>query len=63
MPKDRTRNLLGAMEKTQGIDEMTLERLWGEEITQISPEVRAIIASALKKAQLIRERKPDFSQQ
>lgn len=48
------------MEKTQGIDEITLERLWGEEVTQMSPEVRAIIASALRKAQLIRERKLDF---
>ncbi len=55
--------MLGAMEKTQGIDEMTLERLWGEEVTQISPEVRAIIASALRKAQQRRERKPDFPKQ
>ena len=38
------------MEKTQSIDEMTLEKLWGESVTQISPQVRAIIVSALRKA-------------
>jgi cell division protein FtsX len=50
--------LLGAVEKTKSVDEITLERIWGERLTQISPEVRAIIVSALKK---VREKKELFS--
>jgi len=46
------------LEKTKNIDEMTLERLWGDRVTQISPEVRAIIVSALRK---VRERQERFS--
>jgi hypothetical protein len=46
------------LKKTKNIDEMTLERLWGERVTQMSPEVRAIIVSALRK---VRERKDRFS--
>ncbi len=46
------------MEKTKNVDEITLERIWGERVTQISPEVRAIIVSALKK---VREKKERFS--
>ncbi len=45
----------GTMKKTQDIDKITLERLWGAPFTQISPEVKTIIASALRKDQIIRE--------
>ncbi len=48
------------MEKNQDIDEMTLEKLWGEEVTKLSPEVRVIIASALRKARQRREQHQDF---
>jgi hypothetical protein len=53
------------MEENQDLDEMTLEKLLGEEITQISPAVRAIIASALRKARQRkrREQQPDFHKQ
>lgn len=43
------------MEKNQDIDEMTLEKLLGEEVTKLSPEVRIIIASALRKVKQRRE--------
>jgi hypothetical protein len=48
------------MEKNQDIDEMTLEKLWGEEVTKLSPEVRVIIASALRKVRQRREQHQDF---
>jgi hypothetical protein len=51
------------MEKNPDIDEMTLAKLLNDEITQISPEVRAIIASALRKARQRREQQPDFPKQ
>jgi hypothetical protein len=38
------------------IDETALERLWGAELNQIKPEVKAIILSALKKVRERRER-------
>lgn len=44
------------LEKAESSDEMMLERLWGDEVTQIAPEVRRIIASALRKAQERRDR-------
>jgi hypothetical protein len=37
------------------MDEMTLEKLWGAELNQLKPEVKAIILSALKKARERRE--------
>ncbi len=40
---------------TDTIDEMTLERLWGAELNQLKPEVKAIILSALRKAKERRE--------
>jgi len=42
---------------TDTIDEMTLERLWGAELNQLKPEVKAIILSALRKAKERREHK------
>jgi hypothetical protein len=42
---------------TDTIDEMTLERLWGAELNQLKPEVKAIILSALRKAREAREHK------
>ena len=48
------------MEKNQDIDEMTLEKLWGEEVTKLSPEVRVIITSALRKVRQRREQHQDF---
>jgi hypothetical protein len=47
-------------EKDQDIDEMTLEKLWGEEVTKLSPEVRVIITSALRKVRQRREQQQDF---
>ena len=47
------------MEKNQDIDEITLEKLWGEEVTKLSPEVRVIIASALRKVRQTREQHQD----
>jgi nitrogen fixation/metabolism regulation signal transduction histidine kinase len=38
------------------IDETTLERLWGADLNQIKPEVKAIILSALRKARERRKR-------
>jgi hypothetical protein len=40
----------------ESIEERMLERLWGDEVVQISPEVRKIILSALRKARERRER-------
>ena len=40
---------------TDTMDEMTLEKLWGAELNQLKPEVKAIILSALKKARERRE--------
>jgi len=40
---------------TDTVDEMTLERLWGAELKQLKPEVKAIILSALRKAKERRE--------
>lgn len=43
------------LEKAENSDEMLLERLWGDEVAQIAPEVRRIIASALRKAKQKRD--------
>jgi hypothetical protein len=48
------------IEKDQDIDEMTLEKLWGEEVTKLSPEVRVIITSVLRKVRQRREQQQDF---
>jgi len=45
----------GTMLGTDTIDEMTLKRLWGAELNQLKPEVKAIILSALRKARERRE--------
>lgn len=42
------------MLKIENIDEMTLRQLWGNNITQLTSEVKSIIVAALKK---VRERK------
>lgn len=42
--------MVGNPDKTKSIDETVFERLWRDEIAQISPEVRTIIVLALKKA-------------
>ncbi|HEY9652796.1 MAG TPA: hypothetical protein V6C95_19220 [Coleofasciculaceae cyanobacterium] len=48
------------LEKTESNDEMLLERFWGDEVAQIAPEVRRIIASALRKA---KERRGQYKSQ
>ena len=48
------------MDKNQDIDEITLEKLLGEEVTKLSPEVRIIIVSALRKVRQRREQHKDF---
>jgi hypothetical protein len=45
------------MSETENIDEMTLRQLWGNEITQLTPEVKSIIVAALKKVRERKERK------
>ena len=42
--------MVGTPDKTKSIDESVFERLWRDEIAQISPEVRTIIVLGLKKA-------------
>jgi hypothetical protein len=41
------------MSGTESIDEMTFRQLWGNNIAQLTPEVKSIIVAALKK---VRER-------
>ncbi|HEY9599796.1 MAG TPA: hypothetical protein V6D33_19200 [Cyanophyceae cyanobacterium] len=48
------------LEKAESSDEMLLERFWGDEVAQITPEVRRIIASALRKA---KERRDQYQSQ
>lgn len=48
------------LEKVEKSDEMLLERLWGDEVAQIAPEVRLIIASALRKA---KQRRDEYQSQ
>lgn len=45
------------LEKAASVDETTLERLFGDEVTYLSPELREIIVEALRKARERRERK------
>jgi hypothetical protein len=42
--------MLSALEKTENSDEIILERLWGNQVAQLTPEVKEIIVSALRKA-------------
>lgn len=42
------------MSDSENIDEITLRRLWGSEISRLTPGVKSIIVAALRKA---RERK------
>lgn len=52
---------MGTSDKTKSIDETVFERLWRDEIAQISPEVRTIIVFALKKAREKQEMKKKSS--
>ncbi len=45
------------MLETENIDEITFRQLWGNDITQLTPEVKSIIIAALKKVRERKERK------
>jgi hypothetical protein len=45
------------MSETENIEEITFRQLWGNDIAQLTPEVKSIIIAALKKVRERKERK------